>query len=573
MAGKKRAPLSPILRQNKRIFDLMKNTTSDYAFMMDPAADVFLASPTFVRDYALPSETLTHVADVLHPLICVQDRRAFDAIFSSLMDVTEGRERQLDFRITNAKGDLTWLRLKGKIGLSEDGHPNLFVGTISQLARRNAADSVTGLLNRYQFTEDLGEALRAARETGKGGGLLVMGIDNFRTVNEAFNHEIGDVILREISECILQNVPRRLSLYRLDGDEFGLIYPEADEEMLREFFIRVQREFAHPQVYDGRQYLVTMSAGMVFYPQAARDPLVLHKYAQAALDTAKAGGKNRLNAFSKEVYNRWLRSLTIQEQILEDVKAGCRNFELYFQPQVAGDDQHIVGAETLLRWKNEKGHMVAPMEFIRILEETKTIVPVGRWIFEQALRVCKEWRKKIPNFCMSVNMSYEQIKDLSFLKFIEDCLHRHDMPPDAVVLELTESKIVSDLKFVNAQFDAFRMHGIKIAMDDFGTGYSSLSSLKNLNCDIIKIDRAFVMRILDNHFDQKLVEYTVELCHSIGKTTCIEGVESQDEYDCLVKICKTDTIQGYLFGRPEPQDVFEQKFLGMQWEEKKQRRG
>ncbi len=563
MAGKKRAPLSPILRQNKRIFDLMKNTTSDYAFMMDPAADVFLASPTFVRDYALPSETLTHVADVLHPLICVQDRRAFDAIFSSLMDVTEGRERQLDFRITNAKGDLTWLRLKGKIGLSEDGHPNLFVGTISQLARRNAADSVTGLLNRYQFTEDLGEALRTARETGKGGGLLVMGIDNFRTVNEAFNHEIGDVILREISECILQNVPRRLSLYRLDGDEFGLIYPEADEEMLREFFIRVQREFAHPQVYDGRQYLVTMSAGMVFYPQAARDPLVLHKYAQAALDTAKAGGKNRLNAFSKEVYNRWLRSLTIQEQILEDVKAGCRNFELYFQPQGAGDDQHIGGAETLLRWKNEKGHMVAPMEFIRILEETKTIVPVGRWIFEQALRVCKEWRKKIPNFCMSVNMSYEQIKDLSFLKFVEDCLHRHDMPPDAVVLELTESKIVSDLKFVNAQFDAFRLHGIKIAMDDFGTGYSSLSSLKNLNCDIIKIDRAFVMRILDNHFDQKLVEYTVELCHSIGKTTCIEGVESQDEYDCLVKICKTDTIQGYLFGRPEPQDVFEQKFLGM----------
>ena len=563
MAGKKRAPLSPILRQNKRIFDLMKNTTSDYAFMMDPAADVFLASPTFVRDYALPSETLTHVADVLHPLICVQDRRAFDAIFSSLMDVTEGRERQLDFRITNAKGDLTWLRLKGKIGLSEDGHPNLFVGTISQLARRNAADSVTGLLNRYQFTEDLGEALRTARKTGKGGGLLVMGIDNFRTVNEAFNHEIGDVILREISECILQNVPRRLSLYRLDGDEFGLIYPEADEEMLREFFIRVQREFAHPQVYDGRQYLVTMSAGMVFYPQAARDPLVLHKYAQAALDTAKAGGKNRLNAFSKAVYNRWLRSLTIQEQILEDVKAGCRNFELYFQPQVAGDDQHIVGAETLLRWKNEKGHMVAPMEFIRILEETKTIVPVGRWIFEQALRVCKEWRKKIPNFCMSVNMSYEQIKDLSFLKFVEDCLHRHDMPPDAVVLELTESKIVSDLKFVNAQFDAFRLHGIKIAMDDFGTGYSSLSSLKNLNCDIIKIDRAFVMRILDNHFDQKLVEYTVELCHSIGKTTCIEGVESQDEYDCLVKICKTDTIQGYLFGRPEPQDVFEQKFLGM----------
>ncbi len=563
MPGKKKIPLSPVIKKNKLIFDLLKNTSSDYIFMMDLHADVFLASPSFVRDYALPTETLEHISEQLSPLVEMQDRRAFAAIFSSLDTSAEGRERALNFRMRDAKGEYSWLRLKGRIGLSAEGHPNLFVGTISQLARRSPADAVTGLLNRYQFTEDLGEALRTARETGKGGGLLVMGIDNFRTVNEAFNHEVGDAILREISECILQNVPRRLSLYRLDGDEFGLIYPEADEEMLQEFFIRVQREFAHPQVYDGRQYLVTMSAGMVFYPQAARDPLVLHKYAQAALDTAKAGGKNRLNAFSKEVYNRWLRSLTIQEQILEDVKAGCRNFELYFQPQVAGDDQHIVGAETLLRWKNEKGHMVAPMEFIRILEETKTIVPVGRWIFEQALRVCKKWRKKIPNFRMSVNMSYEQIKDLSFLEFIEDCLRRHDMPPDAVVLELTESKIVSDLKFVNAQFDAFRLHGIKIAMDDFGTGYSSLSSLKNLNCDIIKIDRAFVMRILDNHFDQKLVEYTVELCHSIGKTTCIEGVERQDEYDCLVKICKTDTIQGYLFGRPEPQDVFEQKFLGM----------
>lgn len=563
MSGKKRITLSPVLKEHKFIYDLMKNTTSDYAFMMDLVEGIFLASPSFVQAYDLPAETLENISGVLEPFVYMQDRKPLASLFASVNSLTEGRERQLDFRMRDAKGNLSWLRLKGKIGLAKDGTPNLFAGTISQLARRNSADSVTGLLNRYQFIEDLTAALRTARETGGSGGLLVMGVDNFRTVNEAFNHEVGDIILRQISERILQNIPRGLSLYRLDGDEFGLIYPDADEEMLTEFFIRVQREFAHPQVYDGRQYIVTVSAGMVFYPQSARDPLILHKYAQAALDAAKSGGKNRLSAFSKEVYNRWLRSLTIQEQILQDVKAGCRNFELYFQPQVAGDDRHIVGAETLLRWKNSKGRMVAPMEFIKILEETKTIVPVGRWIFEQALRTCKEWRRSIPNFSMSVNMSYEQIKDLSFLEFIDDCLKRHDMPPDSVVLELTESKIVGDMKFVNARFDAFRSHGIKVAMDDFGTGYSSLASLKNLNCDIVKIDRAFVIRILENHFDQKLVEYTVDLCHSIGMTTCIEGVERPEEYDCLVKICKTDTIQGYLFGRPEPQEAFEKKFLGL----------
>ena len=563
MSGKKRITLSPVLKEYKFIYDLMKNTTSDYAFMMDPVEGIFLASPSFVQAYDLPAETLENISGVLEPFVYMQDRKPLASLFASVNSLTEGRERQLDFRMRDAKGNLSWLRLKGKIGLAKDGTPNLFAGTISQLARRNSADSVTGLLNRYQFIDDLTAALRTARETGGSGGLLVMGVDNFRTVNEAFNHEVGDIILRQISERILQNIPRGLSLYRLDGDEFGLIYPDADEEMLTEFFIRVQREFAHPQVYDGRQYIVTVSAGMVFYPQSARDPLILHKYAQAALDAAKSGGKNRLSAFSKEVYNRWLRSLTIQEQILQDVKAGCRNFELYFQPQVAGDDRHIVGAETLLRWKNSKGRMVAPMEFIKILEETKTIVPVGRWIFEQALRTCKEWRRSIPNFSMSVNMSYEQIKDLSFLEFIDDCLKRHDMPPDSVVLELTESKIVGDMKFVNARFDAFRSHGINVAMDDFGTGYSSLASLKNLNCDIVKIDRAFVIRILENHFDQKLVEYTVDLCHSIGMTTCIEGVERPEEYDCLVKICKTDTIQGYLFGRPEPQEAFEKKFLGL----------
>lgn len=563
MGGKKRIALSPALKRHKFVYDLMKNTTSDYVFMMDPAENVFLASPNFVQAYDLPAETIENIGEVLRPLVHMQDRKPLAALFASLHSGAEGRERQLDFRMRDAKGDLAWLRIKGRIGLSADGLPNLFVGTISQLARRNSADSVTGLLNRYQFVEDLAAALRMARETGRGGGLLVMGIDNFRTVNEAFNHEVGDVILRQISERILQNIPPGCVLYRLDGDEFGLIYPDADEEMLTDFFIRVQREFAHPQVYDGRQYIVTVSAGMVFYPQSARDPLVLHKYAQAALDAAKSGGKNRISTFSKELYNRWLRSMTIQEQILEDVKSGCRNFELYFQPQVAGDDRHLVGAETLLRWKNGKGRMVAPMEFIKILEDTKTIVPVGRWVFEQSLRTCKEWRRRIPNFRISVNMSYEQIKDLSFLEFIDDCLKRHDMPSDAVVLELTESRIVGDLKFVNMQFDAFRRHGVKVAMDDFGTGYSSLSSLKNLNCDIVKIDRAFVIRILENHFDQKLVEYTVDLCHSIGMTTCIEGVERQEEYDCLVKLCKTDTIQGYLFGRPEPQEAFEKKFLGM----------
>jgi len=196
MSGKKRIALSPVLKRHKFIFDLMKNTTSDYTFLMDPAAGIFLAAPAFVQAYDLPAETMEDIAGILTPLVYLQDRKSLAELFSSLDSLAEGRDRQLDFRMKDAKGDFSWLRLKGKIGTSEDGTPNLFVGTISQLARRNSADSVTGLLNRYQFIEDLGEALREARETGGSGGLLVMGIDNFRTVNEEFNHETGDIIGR-----------------------------------------------------------------------------------------------------------------------------------------------------------------------------------------------------------------------------------------------------------------------------------------------------------------------------------------------------------------------------------------
>ena len=135
------------------------------------------------------------------------------------------------------------------------------------------------------------------------------------------------------------------------------------------------------------------------------------------------------------------------------------------------------------------------------------------------------------------------------------------MPPDSIVLELTESKIVADWSFINKQFDSFRHLGIAVAMDDFGTGYSSLASLKNLSCDIVKIDREFVKKILENDFDRRLVQYVVDLCHSIGISCCIEGVEEEAEYELLTKECKADSIQGYLFGHPESVTDFEEKFL------------
>ncbi|MBO6235477.1 MAG: EAL domain-containing protein, partial [Schwartzia sp.] len=179
----------------------------------------------------------------------------------------------------------------------------------------------------------------------------------------------------------------------------------------------------------------------------------------------------------------------------------------------------------------------------------------------EALKTCKKWREIVPDFKMSINVSSVQIRDMTFFPFVREAIKRIDVPPQAVTLELTESTIVSDWTFINQQFNEFRDQGVQIAMDDFGTGYSSLAYLKNLSCDIVKVDREFVKNILENDFDTRLVEYTVTLCRSVGIRTCIEGVEENEVYEIVTNRCGADYIQGYLFGRPVSQDDFYETYL------------
>lgn len=189
------------------------------------------------------------------------------------------------------------------------------------------------------------------------------------------------------------------------------------------------------------------------------------------------------------------------------------------------------------------------------------ILPLGKWIIREALKTCRKWREAVPDFHMSVNVSYAQIKDITFLPFVFETLEALALPPEAVTLELTESMIVSDWTFLHQKFTEFRDRGVRIAMDDFGTGYSSLAYLKKLPCDVVKVDREFVRHITDNDFDRELVEYTVTLCHRVGIQVCIEGVEEEKVYDIVTKDCRADFIQGYLFGRPVSEEDFVRQYM------------
>ena len=556
-----RVQLSPNLKRFKFFFDLLKRTTDNYIFLTDIQENIVLLSPNIVQDFDLPGEILEDFDRYWMPLVHPEESEAYAESIRAVIVNRTSREHAFEYRVKTRKGEYVWIRCRGIVGTDREGKPSIFTGVMTRMAQRNRADEVTGLLNKYQFEHAVKSALAEYRATGEGGALIVFGLDNFKIINETYNRVIGDQVLKRVARQIEEVLPPALTLYKLDGDEFGIVYPQATEQDVADLFLSIQGCLSRPQEMDGHQYFNTASAGTVMYPSAGKDYLVLHKHAEAAMDIAKREGKNRNCMFSKEQYNRWVRSITMRDSLWDSVENGCDGFQLFYQPQVAAGDRELVGAEALLRWKNAKGRMVAPMEFIPILEETKLIIPVGKWIFEEAVRTCKAWREVRPHFSVSVNLSYEQVKELSFKEFALDCLERYDLPSDAIILELTESKIVADWNFVNKQFNAFREQGIRIAMDDFGTGYSSLSSLKNLSCDIVKIDREFVKKILENEFDRELVESVVSLCHSIGIRACIEGVEAEEEYTLLRDRCQADAIQGYLFGHPESEDNFREKFL------------
>ena len=562
MGKQGRAPISPLLRRCKLLFDLIKRTTDEYLVFVDIETRTALLSPNLVRDFGLPAEVVADFGAVWTPLVHPEERDQLAASLTAIMERLNVFEHAMEYRVRDRFGGYVWLRSHGRVGaLGKDGAQPIFVSMIRRMANRNQADDITGLLNKYQFEHSLRVALSAYRITGQGGAVMVLGIDNFKIVNETFNRMLGDRVLKLVADVILALLPEELTLYKLDGDEYGILYPAADAETAQQLYENIQKALTQPFDIEGHRIFVTVSAGTVLYPQAGKDYLVLHKHAEAAMDLAKRDGKNRNCLFSKEQYNRWVRSITMRESLRASVEEGCSAFRLMYQPQVDARTRRLIGAEALLRWRSPRGRMVAPMEFIPLLEETKLILPVGKWIFEQAVQQAKAWRALLPDFRMSINMSYEQVRDPSFQEFVPACLKRLGVPPAAVTLELTESCIVADWKFVNGQFDAYRRLGIKIAMDDFGKGYSSLASLKNLSCDVVKVDRAFVEHLEEGNFDQQLVRAVTALCHSIGMRVCIEGVEQESTFALLRDRCDADAIQGYLFGHPETPENFVQRFL------------
>lgn len=453
----------------------------------------------------------------------------------------------LEYRLVDREGNRIWINCRGKVQKDPEGKPSVMVGSISELSEGRMIDGLTKLWNYDRFIEDMGKYLKNGE-----GFLMILGIDNFKNINVKNGRLFGNHVLKIVTDTLEKYAENHMTTYRLDGDRFAVNMPGSTREEVPVFYENVREQLIK---------YCTVSAGAVEYRAGYEsDGGKLYQYAENALDRAKKDGKNKLVFFSSDDYQDSLNRIRLQDEMKAAVQEKCKGFYLCYQPQVDSKEYTLYGAEALLRYESPSRGIVGPGEFIPILEQSGMICQIGEWVLRTAVAQCREWRKKIPDFHISVNISYVQLRQECITEMVLDVLEEYGIPGDALTLEITESIQLQDYSYFNKIFYEWKQYGIKISIDDFGTGYSSLSYLKSIDIDETKIDRFFVNRIHYNAYNYRLLSNMIELAHSARIQVCCEGVETEDELLALQKL-HPDVLQGFFFAKPYKKKEFERIYI------------
>ena len=420
-------------------------------------------------------------------------------------------------------------------------------------------DRLTGLNNRYRLTGDLERLLDAPGARPGDGALILVDIDDFHKVNDTYGYRFGDRVVKALAEAIGRILPSGAMLYRIGGDSFAVLWVGASREQAHLFAVTLLNENRRPRRVAGVNCTSTVSIGSAFFPADGDSAESLFRCADITLFRVKRRGKNSASFYSSEEREQFLSHIDLESDLRASVEAGFRDFEVYYQPTVDALSGICNGAEALLRWTSPKNVRIPPTDIIMHLELIGCVEQVGDWVLQQAIEQCASWRASgLSDFSVHVNLSMLQLRDHVLEDRLVFMLESAGLSPSALVLEITESAIMNDLSNSIAILNAIRRHGVRIALDDFGTGYSSINYLRKLPIDQIKIDRSFVADIA-NTYNKSLANTIKDLAHSIQLSVCDEGIEEKAQFD-QIEPSQGDIIQGYLFGKPMPVDIF-QAFL------------
>jgi len=418
-------------------------------------------------------------------------------------------------------------------------------------------DSLTSLPNRNLFIQKLEHEIRSCDRSNQSMALLYIDVDRFRDINDSLGHDMGDLLLIEISSRLKKIVREIDTVSRLSGDEFTIILGNISDQLaVQPICQELLDALARPFQLNSEKVFLTASIGVTFYPQDSKDIESLKRNADQAMYAAKTEGSNRYNFFTPELQERALRKRKMIKDLRDAIRE--RQFDIHYQPIVDLSSGRMRKAEALIRWNHPESGLVSPSVFIPIAEETGMIADIGDWVFSSAVEQVGRWREQIDSdFQVSINTSPLQwIDDAAAMSQWFEHLKKAGIDGQALTVEITENLLLEARDRITNRLLDFHDAGIQISIDDFGTGYTSLSYLKQFEIDYLKIDRSFIRNLHLDQNDLALCEAIIAMAHKLDIEVIAEGVETEDQ-EKLLKSYGCDYAQGYLYSRPVAAGDFE----------------
>jgi diguanylate cyclase (GGDEF)-like protein len=410
-------------------------------------------------------------------------------------------------------------------------------------------DLLTGLPNRSVFFHHLQQAIALAERNRQLVGVLFFGLDRFKIINDAFGHEAGDLVLKEVAQRLGESLRKSDILARPGRDEFMILLPEvARVGDIRRVVERIFAAFALPFNLSGHDLLITGSLGISLFPNDGSDPEILIKNSYTALNLARQENKNTVHYYSAAMnagaFNRLLMENSLRLAVRRE------EFSLHYQPQLDLASGRIIGMEALLRWQHPEYGAISPEMFIPVMEEIGLIVPLTEWVLHTACTQNKQYQMDgLPPVRVAVNLSSRDLNKNRLVDTVSRTLNDTKLDPEFLELELTEGALVRDVTVTTAILRKLDKMGVNVAIDDFGTGYSSLSYLRHFPIGRLKIDRSFVAFVASDRNNAAISRAIIALAHSLKINVMAEGVETVEQLEFL-RAQQCDEVQGFLFSRP-----------------------
>jgi len=454
-------------------------------------------------------------------------------------------------------GGLRWEKARISAVKDETGTTTHYVAVLEDITEQKAQrealeymamhDALTDLPNRALFYDRVYQALLSAEHSQSQIAVLLMDLNHFKVINDTLGHHTGDKILKEVAFRLKTAIKAYDTVARMGGDEFLVLLSDVTEDQAEKITARLSSQLQEPFNIEEHNFDIGVSIGIAMYPQHGEDPDTLIQHADIAMYSAKSMA-NGVSVYAPELDDYSVGRLELLGEMRQALDSD--QFCLHYQPRMNLSTLQIEGVEALIRWQHPQQGLIYPDSFIPIIEETGHITILTRWVIRHSVQQLAKWQKFNPGFTMSINISTRDLCDPGLTGYIEEILEENQINASSIVLEITESSLMQYSHYTQTTLQSLDDLGIRMAIDDFGTGYSSLQYLKDLPISELKIDRSFVMNMMDDEDDAVIVKSTIDLAHNLGLEVVAEGIEDE-ETSKMLQILRCNHGQGYHYSRPE----------------------